>query len=75
MVLVSVMTGDPVRCRDDVDARFKDFHVQVFIREHAVERQDVGLGRDDLLDRPGCDHPDRGNPTISPASRPTLSVV
>ena len=75
MVLVSVVTSDPVGCRDDVDARLKDFHVQILVGEHAVERQDVGLGRDDLVDRTGCDYSVGGSPTISPASRPILSVV
>ena len=60
MVLVSVVTSDPIGRRDDVDSRLKDFHVQIFIGEHAVERQDVGLGRDDLVDRTGCEYADRG---------------
>ena len=55
MVLVSVVTGDPVRRRDDVDACLKDFHVEVLVGEYAVEGQYVWLGGDDLVDRPGGD--------------------
>ena len=59
MVLVAVPPVDPVGGGDDIDPGLKDFHVEVLVGEDAVEREHIGLGRDDLLDRAGRLHPDR----------------
>lgn len=59
MVGVPVEAGDPVGGGHDVDPGLEDLNVQILVGEHAVEREHVGPCRDDLLDRPGRDHPDR----------------
>jgi hypothetical protein len=53
MVAVTVPAGDPVGGRDDVDPGFQHRHIEVFVGEHAVEGQHVGLRRDDVVDGAG----------------------
>ena len=62
MVGVAVPAGDPVGCRDDIDPRSKDFHVQVFVGEDAVEGEDIGFRGDDVVDRARGDDADRPDP-------------
>ena len=58
VVLIPVMSGNPVRRGDDVDTRFQDPLVELEVRKHAVERHHVRPGGDDVVDGSGRHDPD-----------------
>ncbi len=62
MIGIAMPAGDPVGGRHDVDPRFEDLHIEIFVGgEHAMEGQDIRLGGDDLLDAAGRGDSDRSD--------------
>src|SRR5271157_772872 len=59
MVGVSMVAGDPIGGRDDVDSGLEYPFVQVDIRKHSVEGHTVGLRCDNGIDRIRRHHTDR----------------
>lgn len=59
MIAIAVMTGDPIGGGDDIDASLKHSLVEIEVGEHAVKRQAVGGGGDDLVDGPRRSNSDR----------------
>jgi hypothetical protein len=58
---VAMVSGDPVRGRDDVDPGFQHPLVKLDVGPNAVKGQAIRPGCQDLVDAAGCDDADRAD--------------